>query len=64
MFVQKKKLVEHVLAMRGDGGSSDEEEEEEDQGDILQVPAIWRERTNYLLAVSSVLQSNHCRMLP
>jgi len=37
MFVQKKKLVEHVLAMRAEGGSSDDDEEEEDQGDILQV---------------------------
>lgn len=41
MFVQKKKLVEHVLAMRAEGGaSSEEEEEEEDQGDILQVPNL------------------------
>ncbi|EDX13588.1 GD20774 [Drosophila simulans] len=37
MFVQKKKLVEHVLAMRAEGGSSDDDDEEEDQGDILQV---------------------------
>ncbi|XP_064553878.1 dynein axonemal heavy chain 5 isoform X1 [Drosophila montana] len=37
MFVQKKKLVEHVLAMRANGGSgSDDDEEEEDEGDILQ----------------------------
>lgn len=39
MFVQKKKLVEHVLAMRENAGSaSEDEEEEEDEGDILQVP--------------------------
>jgi len=38
MFVQKKKLDEHVLAMRANGGSgSEDEEEEEDEGDILQV---------------------------
>lgn len=46
MFVQKKKLVEHVLAMRANGGSgSDDDEEEEDEGDILQVP-IERQLNN------------------
>lgn len=49
MFVQKKKLVEHVLAMRANGGSgSEEEEEEEDEGDILQVPIAFQLAANYL----------------
>lgn len=49
MFVQKKKLVEHVLAMRAnDGSGSDEEEEEEDEGDILQVPIDFRLAANYI----------------
>lgn len=48
MFVQKKKLVEHVLAMRANGGSgSEEEEEEEDEGDILQVPIEFQLAGNY-----------------